>query len=86
MTELNMTIKGKTILFTGKCSLTRTDMKKEANSKGAIATNNFGRKVDIIVYGESYKQYLVEKAGDFGIEVLSEEEYRKRLNSTPKKS
>ena len=81
-----MTIKGKKILFTGRCSLSRSDMKKEANSKGAITTNNFGRKVDIIVYGESYTQHLIERASDFGIEVLSEEEYRKRLNSTPKKS
>ena len=46
-----MSIKGKKIVFTGKMSKTRTQMKKDAKAAGADVLRSISEEVDFLVCG-----------------------------------
>ena len=74
-------LKGKKLVFTGKLSKGRKEMKEEAVAKGASVVSAMSGKVDYLIYGEQVsvnaedKKYL--KAKELGVTVLTETEYRK---------
>ena len=80
-----MSIKGKTILFTGSLSKNRREMIKEAREKGAIVRSGIMRQLDFIVSGwsneEQEKSSKIKKARQLGIEIIDEKEYRQRMTS-----
>ena len=47
-----MSIKGKTIVFTGKMSTVRAKMKKEAEAAGAAVVSAVSGEIDFLVYGK----------------------------------
>ena len=74
-----MSLEGKRIVFTGKLSETRDAMQKEARALGLIVLSMPNSKVDLLVCGELPSPSKQEKARGFGVEIVDEVEYRKRL-------
>ena len=78
-----MSLKGKTIVFTGKMSTVRTKMKKEAEAAGADVVSAMSAEVDFLVYGKQVAHNATNakyrEAKALGIETINEAEYRKRL-------
>lgn len=66
---------GKTVVFTGTISLARSEAKKIVESAGGKVSGSVSRKTDYVVAGEDPGSKL-DKAREFGVSVLSEEEFR----------
>ncbi len=66
---------GKKIIFTGKMSSSRDEMKKYAKSIGIQVVSSVSAKTDYLVIGEKVGQKKIESAKKFGVEVLSEAVY-----------
>ncbi|GHV54439.1 DNA ligase [Deltaproteobacteria bacterium] len=65
---------GKTILFTGALTLSRSDAEKLAEQAGANITSGFSRKLDYLVAGENPGSKL-HKAIDAGVRILDEQAF-----------
>ena len=81
-----MSLKGKDIVFSGRLSKSRREMKKEVQSAGATVHTYFSCEVGFIVAGwsqreEQFNQTLIRHARKNDIEIIDEEEYRKRMAS-----
>ena len=74
-----MSLRGKTIVFTGKLSKTRVDMIREARAAGLIVLSMPHSKMELLVCGELASSRKQEKARGFGAEIIDETEYQKRL-------
>ena len=83
-----MSLKGKKVVFTGMLSKTRAKMQAEAESAGIDVCAAVSSKTDLlicgvqIVYNATNTKY--KKAKEFGVEIIEEVEYRKRLAQTKK--
>ena len=72
-------IQGKTFLFTGGLrDFTREEAKKAVLERGAMVSNSVSRRVDYVVVGEKPGSKL-EKAMHFGLNIITEEEFKKLL-------
>jgi len=78
-----MSLKGKVVVFTGKCSLSRKEMTEEAEAHGLIVGGSITKKTDLLVSGDDiaanqssskYKKALVND-----VTILLEEKYRELL-------
>lgn len=66
---------GKTVVFTGTISMKRDDAKKAALAAGGQVSGSVSRKTDYVVAGDEAGSKL-DKAREFGVTVLTEEEFR----------
>jgi len=73
--EFTHNLSGKKIIFTGKMSGSREDMKKHAKSIGIQVVSSVSAKTDYLVVGEKVGQKKIESAEKFGIKILSEANY-----------
>ena len=74
-----MSLEGQRIVFTGKFSKNRDEMRKEAREAGLVVLFGLSSKMDLLVCGEHASPRKQEKARDFGVEIVDEVKYRKRL-------
>ena len=73
-------MQGKTVVFVGKISRSRADIKEEAKTSGLIVNATLNRNVDYLVYGAQHAPSIhVKKARKSGITVITEQEYRELL-------
>ena len=77
-----MSLEGKRIVFTGSCSKMRPDMIQEARAAGLIVLSMPHSKMDLLVCGEKASPRKQEKAREFGVEIVDETEYQKRLQGS----
>ncbi len=68
-------LSGKKIIFTGKMSGSREEMKKHAKSIGIQVASSVSAKTDYLVIGEKVGQKKIESAQKFNVEILKEEDY-----------
>ena len=73
--EFTHSLSGKKIIFTGKMSGSREEMKKYAKSIGIQVVNSVSAKTDYLVIGERVGKIKIESAKRFGVEILSEANY-----------
>jgi DNA ligase (NAD+) len=73
--EFTHMLAGKKIVFTGKMSGSRSEMKKNAKSIGIQVVVSVSAKTDYLVIGENVGQKKIEAAEKFDVEVLTEENY-----------
>ena len=73
--EFTHTLVGKKVVFTGKMSGSRDEMKKNAKSIGIQVVVSVSAKTDYLVVGENVGQKKIEAAEKFNVEILTEENY-----------
>ena len=66
-------------MFTGTLSVSRKKMIDEAKDLGATVRKSVSGKLDFLVVGEEAGQSKITKAEKLNVEMITEEEYRKRL-------
>jgi DNA ligase (NAD+) len=74
-------LSGKTILFTGALSISRTEAKQLAEAAGAKVVSALSKSVDYLVIGEAAGSKLA-KAQELGVTVLAEHSFQALLNQT----
>ena len=72
----------KKIVFTGAMNESRVELQKQAKAYGAIISKNVSSKTDYLIIGENVGQAKTKAAKTHGVEVLTEAEYLKKLNSS----
>ncbi|MDC3360808.1 helix-hairpin-helix domain-containing protein [Candidatus Thioglobus sp.] len=83
-TEINQSISpfnSKKIVFTGTMSESRTELQKQAKAFGANVGKNVSSKTDFLIIGENVGQSKIKDAKTHQVEILTEAEYLKLLNS-----
>ncbi|WP_369177477.1 helix-hairpin-helix domain-containing protein [Candidatus Thiodubiliella endoseptemdiera] len=75
LTDFSHTLADKKIIFTGKMSNSREEMKKYAKSIGIKVVSSISAKTDYLVIGEKVGQKKIEAAEKFDVKVLTEVEY-----------
>ena len=78
-TNIDSPISGKVVMFTGTLSVSRKKMIDEAKDLGAVIRKSVSGKLDFLVVGEEAGQSKITKAEKLNVEMITEEEYRKRL-------
>ena len=73
-------LSGKSIVFTGTMSVSRSTAKATAEKFGMIVKNQVSARTDFLIYGEDPGSKLTD-AQKFGIKVLNEEEWQALLKS-----
>ena len=71
----------KKIVFTGTMNLPRSDLEKQAKSLGISVAKSVSSKTDFLIIGENVGQSKMNKAKNHNVEILSESEYLKKLNT-----
>jgi DNA ligase (NAD+) len=79
----NGILQGKTVVFTGSISIPRGSAKKMVEEAGGIVGSSVSKKTDFVVVGEDPGSKL-EKAREFGIRILSENEFIALTGETDK--
>jgi len=75
---------GKTVVFTGTlATMTRSEAEALVEREGGHPSSSVSRKTDLVVAGENAGSKL-EKARTLGVPVISEEEFRRIVESPPK--
>jgi DNA ligase (NAD+) len=69
----------KKIVFTGKMSHSRDDMKKHAKSIGIKVSTAISAKIDYLVIGDKVGQKKIQDAEKFGVAVMTEVDYLSRI-------
>ncbi len=75
----NEKITGKTFVLTGTLSIPREQVKKEIEKLGGKVVNSVSGKTDFLVSGEGPGTTKLKKAGELGIDVITEEQLEKLL-------
>ncbi|BAS67416.1 BRCT domain-containing protein [Bathymodiolus septemdierum thioautotrophic gill symbiont] len=75
LAEFTHPLNGKKIIFTGKMSASRDEMKKHAKSIGIQVVSSVNAKTDYLVIGEKVGPKKIEAAKRLGVEILTEVEY-----------
>ena len=73
--NINHELSNKKVVFTGKMSGSRSDMKKHASSIGIIVSASVSSKTDLLVVGENVGKKKIDSANEFGVKIITEEEY-----------
>ena len=80
--EKELPLKGKTIVFTGELEdFTRDEAKKLAENLGARTTSSISKSTDYVVVGNNPGSKFSD-AKKLGIEILYEEDFKKRIKKT----
>lgn len=74
--QANSPVQGKLVVFTGTCSLSRTEMSEWAASLGCEVQERVNKQTDYLVCGEKVGNSKMEKAAKLGATVLTEQEFR----------
>lgn len=69
----------KRIVFTGKMSYSRNDMKKHAKSIGIKVSITISAKIDYLVIGDKVGQKKIQDAEKFGVAVMTEADYLSKI-------
>ena len=83
-TEINQSISpfnSKKIVFTGTMSESRAELQKQAKAFGANVGKSVSSKTDFLIIGENVGQSKIKDAKTHQVEILTEAEYLKLLNS-----
>jgi len=72
----------KKIVFTGTMRESRALLQKQAKTYGAIIGKSVSSKTDFLIIGENVGQSKIKAANSHNVEILTEAEYLKKLNST----
>jgi len=78
----NSLFNNKKIVFTGAMSISRARLEKQAKVHGVLVGKSVSSKTDFLIVGENVGQSKIKAAKSHGVEILSEAEYLKKLNST----
>jgi len=70
--------KGKSVVLTGSMSESRDVIKEMLEAHGAKVVSSVSKKTDFVIYGEDAGSKY-DKAMDLGVECLSEDEMRKKI-------
>ena len=83
-TEIDQSINlfnSKKIVFTGAMSESRAELQKQAKAFGANVGKSVSSKTDFLIIGENVGQSKIKDAKTHQVEILTEAEYLKLLNS-----
>ncbi|MCI6989088.1 MAG: NAD-dependent DNA ligase LigA [Campylobacter sp.] len=72
--RIDTAFSGKTVVITGTLSKSRDIFKDELIKMGAKVTNSVSKKTDFVLYGSEAGSKL-DKAKEFGVRVINEDEY-----------
>ena len=79
---MNSPVAGKTVVFTGTLvTLTRQEAKANAERLGAKVAGSVSKKTDYVIAGEDAGSKL-KAAKELGVNVLSEEEWKKLISAS----
>jgi len=78
----NSLLMGKKIVFTGKMSSSRDEMKKNAKSMGIKVLSSVNQSTDYLVIGENVGPKKLQFAIDNNIPILKEDEYLKLIDES----
>ena len=71
----------KKIVFTGAMSHSRSDLEKQAKMLGISVAKSVSSKTDFLIIGENVGQSKMNDAKKHSIEIMTESEYLKKLNT-----
>jgi len=77
----NNLFSNKKIVFTGAMSNSRAELEKQAKAHGVLVGKSVSSKTDFLIVGENVGQSKIKAAKSHKVEILSEAEYLKKLNS-----
>lgn len=78
-------LKGKVIVISGNFSIPREEMKKLISAHGGRNSGSVSGRTDFLLAGEKPGPEKIKKAGELGIPVKTEEEFRRMLASGEEK-
>ena len=78
----NNLFNNKKIVFTGTMSKSRVGLEKQAKALGVLVGKSVSSKTDFLVIGEGVGQSKINAAKFHKVEILTEAEYLKKLNTT----
>ena len=71
----------KKIVFTGAMNIPRSELEKQAKILGISVAKSVSSKTDFLIIGENVGQSKMKNAKKHNIEIMTESEYLKKLNS-----
>jgi len=78
----NNLFNNKKIVFTGVMSESRVALEKQAKALGIFVGKSVSAKTDFLIIGENVGQSKIKAAKSHEVEILTEAEYSKKLNSS----
>jgi len=78
----NNLFNNKKIVFTGAMSKSRAELEKQAKAHGVLVGKSVNSKTDFLIVGENVGQSKIKAAKSHEVEILTEAEYLKKLNSS----
>lgn len=79
MAQKSDLLKGMTIVISGTFSIPRDELKKHIEKHGGKNTTSISKSTSFIIAGENMGPAKLEKASKLGVELVSEEEFMKRI-------
>ena len=71
----------KKVVFTGKMSRPRADLKKQAKSLGINVSSGVNSKTDFLIIGEKVGETKLNAAKEHGVVILQEAEYLSKIDN-----